>query len=324
MISMGWSRGPVENVHRLDSFRFKYMEKNKVTTSAADTAASRRRKRFDVKGQAGAASKDELESGRQPGEGTDRQYIVALARGMEVLGAFKAKEGPLGNHELSERTGIPAATISRITYTLTRLGFLEFNPRQENYELGGSTLALGQVALARRDIRKVAAPLMQELAEGANANVGLGIRDRRMMIYIETCEGSGLVGLRLFNGSRIPLATTAMGRAYLAAIGEEERRQILDELRPHFGTEWAMVLQGIEKAARDMERDGYCTSCGEWQRYINGAGTVIKLSDGALYGLNIGGPSYILTEDEIRNVQGPKLVEVANKIRDAVSAKPLA
>lgn len=300
------------------------MEKNKRTTSTEDVATQRRRKRVDVKGQAGDGLRDEGETTRQTADGSDRQYIVALARGMEVLGAFRAKEGPLGNHELSERTGIPAATISRITYTLSRLGFLEFNPRQENYELGGSTLALGQIALARRDIRKIAAPLMQELAESANANVGLGIRDRRMMIYIETSEGSGLVGLRLFNGSRIPLATTAMGRAYLASIDENDRRQILDELRPHFGTEWATVMQGIEKAARDMERDGYCTSCGEWQRYINGAGTIIKLPDGALYGLNIGGPSYILTEDEIRNVQGPKLVEVARKIHDAMGAKSLA
>ncbi|NYT61604.1 IclR family transcriptional regulator [Alcaligenaceae bacterium] len=297
------------------------MEKNKVTASPEDSTVSRRRKRYDVKDQAGAAPKDKPATSRQSGDSADRQYIVALARGMEVLGAFRAKEGPLGNHELSERTGIPAATVSRITYTLSRLGFLEFNPRQENYELGGSTLALGQIALARRDIRKIAAPLMQQLAEGANANVGLGIRDRRMMIYIETCEGSGLVGLRLFNGSRIPLATSAMGRAYLSAIGDDERRQILDELRPHFGTDWAMVMQGIEKAARDMERDGYCTSCGEWQRYINGAGTVVRHSDGALYGLNIGGPSYILSEDEIRNVQGPRLVEVANKISDAVGIK---
>jgi len=252
-------------------------------------------------------------------DSSERQFVVALARGLDILKAFRPREGPLGNRELSERTGMPAATVSRLAYTLCRLGYLEFNPRQENYELGSSTLALGQVALARRNIRKVAAPLMQELADRSNGNVGLGILHKRMMLYIETCEGSGLIGLRLFNGSRIPIITSAMGRAYLARMEEGERERLLEVLQPQFGADWATAMVGLQKAMRDMDRYGFCTSLGEWQSYIHGAGTAIRLSDGSLYGLNLGGAAYLLPERELVEVYGPQLVEVAEKIRKAMS-----
>ncbi len=36
-----------------------------------------------------------------------RLFVTALARGLEVLGAFRAGEGPLGNQELARRTDIP-------------------------------------------------------------------------------------------------------------------------------------------------------------------------------------------------------------------------
>ncbi|KCV63951.1 IclR family transcriptional regulator [Bordetella bronchiseptica] len=273
----------------------------------------RRRKPMETSSAGAAVARDDLK------DSTDRQFVVALARGLDILKAFRPREGPLGNRELSERTGMPAATVSRLAYTLCRLGYLEFNPRQENYELGSSTLALGQVAMARRNIRKVAAPLMQQLADSTNGNVGLGILHKRMMLYIETCEGSGLIGLRLFNGSRIPVATTAMGRAYLACMEEAERASLLEELRPQFGADWPTVLVGVQKAMRDMERDGFCTSLGEWQSYIHGAGTALRLSDGSLYGMNLGGAAYLLPERELTEVYGPQLVEVAEKIRKAMS-----
>jgi DNA-binding IclR family transcriptional regulator len=54
----------------------------------------------------------------------DRQFVNGLARGLEVLRAFRPDDGPLGNHALAERTGLPRSTVSRLTYTLTSLGYL--------------------------------------------------------------------------------------------------------------------------------------------------------------------------------------------------------
>ena len=62
---------------------------------------------------------------RAPGHvNGDRKFVTALARGLEVLRAFTPTEGLLGNGEIAERTGLPKPTVSRLTYTLTKLGYL--------------------------------------------------------------------------------------------------------------------------------------------------------------------------------------------------------
>ncbi|MBW2688717.1 MAG: helix-turn-helix domain-containing protein, partial [Deltaproteobacteria bacterium] len=52
----------------------------------------------------------------------DRQFVTALARGLEVLRCFKPRDRHLGNQDIAERTGLPKPTVSRLTYTLTRMG----------------------------------------------------------------------------------------------------------------------------------------------------------------------------------------------------------
>lgn len=272
-----------------------------------DPVVVSRMRRGRHRGQDGADAQDDDEA--------DRQFVVALARGLRVLGAYKAKDAPLGNSELAERTGIPAATVSRITHTLTKLGYLSFDEKRETYDIGGSTLALGHMALARINLRRVAVPLMQQLADRANANVGLGMRDRRMMLYVETCEGSGLVGLRLYPGSRIPIASSAMGRAYLSAMPEAQREALLEELAPQFGDEWPTVRRGVDKAVRDIARQGFCTSLGEWQKDIHGVAVpLVDPARNTVYAINLGGPAYMLRERDILEEHGPMLLDIRNQI----------
>ena len=66
----------------------------------------------------------------------DRQFVTALARGLEVLRAFGPGSGPLGNQEIAEFAGLPKPTVSRLTHTLTKLGYLNYLPRLGKYELG--------------------------------------------------------------------------------------------------------------------------------------------------------------------------------------------
>ena len=44
------------------------------------------------------------------GEGHDRQFVVALSRGLDVLRCFRANEPMLGNQEIAARTGLPKPT----------------------------------------------------------------------------------------------------------------------------------------------------------------------------------------------------------------------
>ncbi|GGC63194.1 IclR family transcriptional regulator [Chelatococcus reniformis] len=257
---------------------------------------------------------------RRPREGAadaegGRLFVAALARGLEVLGAFRARDGALGNQELAERTGLPKPTISRITHTLMQLGYLTYNPRLANYELGARTLSLAFAALSNLDIRRIARPLMQTLADSGNMNISLSLRDRLQILAVETCEGSALIGLRLPAGTRMPIGNTSMGKAWLASAPEPERATVLDALRRQAPDDWPRLKRAVELAVTEVAEHGYCTSIGEWQRDINGAAAPIVMPDGrGVYVLALGGPAYLLSEEQIAGRYGRMLADTASQI----------
>ncbi len=156
--------------------------------------------------------------GPRPAAHGDRKFITALARGLEVLRVFTPTEALLGNGEIAERTGLPKPTVSRLTYTLTKLGYLAHVERLAKYQLAPAALALGYTALANIRIRQLARTHMQELADYAGAVVALGTRDRLDLIYLELARSKHGAMLRLLQGSRLPITTTAMGRALIAGM----------------------------------------------------------------------------------------------------------
>lgn len=251
----------------------------------------------------------------------DRNFVMALARGLEILRAFRPSDGLLSNQEIAARTGIPKPTVSRLTYTLTKLGYLSYSERLERYQLGTGVLALGYSSLASMGIRQVGRPLMQEFADDTGASVSLGSRDRLSMVYLENCHGQGALTLRLQVGSRVPVATTAMGRAFLAALPEAEREYLLDHIRRKDEQAWPRVRQGIEQAVADYQEKGYCISAGDWERDVNAVGVPLVLDDGSdVVAFNAGGPSFRLPREELDRHLGPRLVNLVRTVESRLSS----
>ena len=178
----------------------------------------------------------------------DRQFIASLHKGLDVLRNLAHVNRPLGNKELSSLTGFPKATVSRITYTLARLGYLRYLPDNGKYVLGLPVLGLGYACLAGLNFAEAAKPLMQELADHANSMVALGSRDEFSMLYVAESHSRGPVSLQLRAGSRISMVRSAMGRAYLAGLPEPERVPLLAALAQHTGDKWPAHREQIEVA----------------------------------------------------------------------------
>ena len=79
--------------------------------------------------------------------GKDRQFVTALARGLEILRCFNPGERYLGVTELARRTGLPKPTVSRLAGTLTKLGYLSFSGHYGQYQLAPGVLSLGYAAM---------------------------------------------------------------------------------------------------------------------------------------------------------------------------------
>jgi DNA-binding IclR family transcriptional regulator len=249
---------------------------------------------------------------------TDRSFVVALSRGLDVLRAFQPNDGLLGNQEIAARTNLPKPTVSRLTHTLTKLGYLTPVPRFEKYQLAPPALALGYAALANLGVRHLSEPFREQLMRETGGAVAIGGRDRYSMIYFGQSR-AGVVNVQLDVGSRIPIATTAMGRAYLWSLPDDERTALLRELREHYGSRWPKMRDGIERAGETVAKHGFTISAGEWQDDVHAVGVALTLNDGTgPYAFNCGAPAFRFTEDRLRNDIGPRLVAMVRNIEAAL------
>jgi DNA-binding IclR family transcriptional regulator len=252
----------------------------------------------------------------------DRKFVVALARGLEVLRAFNPGEGLLGNQEIASRTGLPKATVSRLTYTLMRLGYLSHFDRLGKYQLAPAAMLLGYSALANMRLREVARPFMQELADYSRASVGLGSRDRLSLVYIENCRSRAGVTLRLDVGARIPIATTAMGRALISALPAYEREFLFAHIARNEGGRWPRVHAGLEQAIEDVARRGFTLSDGEWQPDVSAVGVPLVPADGSgVFALNCGAPAYQIARERLEWDIGPRLVNLVRNVEIALTSR---
>lgn len=247
--------------------------------------------------------------------GEDRYYITALARGLDVLSCFRSGDRSLSNQQIAERCGLPKSTVTRITYTLTRLGYLVQLPDGGRYALGNATLALGSATLARMDIRQMARPLMHELAEFSGATVAIAVRDKLSMIYVEVSHSTAALALTLQVGSRIPLATSAIGRAYMARASEQERAEILNRASELDDQAYANVVTGLERALADDREFGCAASFGDWQKNVNGIAIGFRpVSGNSAMAINCGGPSSSLSPEFLLDEVRPRLLELAQRL----------
>jgi len=167
------------------------------------------------------------------------------------------------------------------------------------------------------DVRQVARPLMQELADRTQAMVSLGMRDRLSMIYVENCRSESALTLSLDVGSRIPVATTAMGRAYLALCSETQRTALLDRIRDRDPGSWPQARERIERALAEYRELGVCTSFGDWQKDVNAIAVAFHAPGGrSVMAINCGGPGINLSPEFLLQQVRPQMVALAHRLEE--------
>lgn len=245
-----------------------------------------------------------------------KDEVSALARGLAVLKVVADANQPLSNRELAEGTGIPKATVSRLVATLLSAGYLRQAPGSERYNLGAATLQLGSAYLRTFDFRQRARLHLAELAETAGANVHLAVRDGLDMLLIDTLRPcSALILSRMDVGSRMTMATSAAGRAYLAALPLAQRDAAYEDIRASVGEgAWPRMAMRLAAVMDEYGRLGFCTSFGEWHPDIHALGFSLRGIEGELYGVSVGGPAYKLPPDWLLEKVAPALLEARRAI----------
>jgi DNA-binding IclR family transcriptional regulator len=244
--------------------------------------------------------------------------VTALARGLAVLRCVAAAHAPISNRELTEQTGIPKATLSRITATLVNAGFLLRLADSERFVLTASVLELSHGFLRNFDIRARSRPFLIELAERTALSVHLAVRDRLDMVVIDAIRPrSAVLVSRLEVGSRIDMPRTAVGRAYLAALDAPERGKMLVALQAATGDDWALIGGRLDAALQETAAQGFAIATGEWHEGLNAIAAGFVGPAGERYAVNCGGAAHQCPRDWLIERAVPALTEcIANIVRE--------
>ena len=235
----------------------------------------------------------------------------SLERGVEILRAFRPGSELLGNGELTERTGLPKSTVSRLTQTLVRLGLLHAEVDSRAYRLAPAVLSLAHAMRTGSRVLAVAAPLMRRLAEQERINVGLAAADRGEMVYLESIRYARRVSFRtVVSGQRVPMELTSLGRAWLASCPATERAALDSLFKARRQRPWQSLRADLEAAIQSVHREGYCAA--SWQPEVVAVAAPLVASDG-VYALNV---SVLSTEasDAIVARLAPRLLALRNEV----------
>lgn len=251
---------------------------------------------------------------------TDRQFVTALARGLDILRCFTEKRAELSSSEIAQLTGLPQPTAWRLCYTLVKCGFLVSLPSKDKLRLGMPVLGLGLAALSMTHFGEVVQQEMQRLADDFHAAVSIAVPDRLEMLVLKRARSDGMLLVNLHVGSRLPIATSSLGWAYAASLPEAERAQLLEQLAAAHGDDWPQLREHMTQAIAGFDRRGYVVNSSHYHPEINAiAVPIVGEQPRDTMVITCGGPATLVRVPQLENEVAPRLLELAATIR-AVNA----
>jgi len=237
----------------------------------------------------------------------------SLERGLQLLRSFRVGVPVLSNAELSERTGLPRPTVSRLTRSLVDSGFLAYDHDSRGYRLTVAVLSLAQAFRYDIPVIDIALPLLKKVAGGEKINVSLAVADQLEMVYLESVrESRHGVFRRAEQGSRFPMELTASGRAYLAGLNLLQRDTLLNKLASRHVSDWLKIRGEIDEAVQEIDRVGYCVA--SWQPGLTAIAAPLVAPDRSLYSVSIGFHLVAGQQQELVQRYAPMLLQLVDDI----------
>lgn len=211
--------------------------------------------------------------------------IQALDRALSILELFDEGTAELKITEISARTGLHKSTAHSLLKTMQRRGYIEQDAESGKYRLGLSLLDKGNLVLQRLDIRTAAKPHLAALSADTGQTTHLVVFDGAEGIYIDKVDGEKAAIRYSRIGRRVPLHSSAAGKALLAFLPRAEADALIASYRlfeqtPRTITDAALLAEELER----VRRQGFAVDDQENEAGVRCAAVPIYGSGGALAG----------------------------------------
>lgn len=206
--------------------------------------------------------------------------IDSLRRGMEVLRCFQPGENALTVAEIARRLDLPRTTARRLLNTLAAHDFLSGVPDRDAFRLHVASFVLGQAVLSGSELVRSATPVLQWLANRHALHCLLCVRDRGDMLVLAHQAGAGTAHCPLGAGTRLPIARTAPGHAWLWTQPVATQGEWLTPMRASANPAEHTHAAAIYQAFHDLVQGGACASFGTWRSGVGFIAAPVALAGG--------------------------------------------
>jgi DNA-binding IclR family transcriptional regulator len=249
-----------------------------------------------------------------------RYGLETVRRAIALLRSFSMEEPELGVTELSRRLNVHKSTVSRLLATLEMESLVARNSETGRYRLGVGLIELASLAVLNADLRRVARPMLCELADQTKETVNLAVRDQDGMVNVELIPS---LSRRVSNfgwvGRRTPLHASSTGKVFMAHLPESEWVLLLEGPLTSY-TEHTITDPGAlrEEFVRIRER-GYAVGLEELEIGLNAVAAPIMNHTGRVEAaVSTAGPSYRLSFEQIEDQAAQYVTNCAHRVSQAL------
>lgn len=218
----------------------------------------------------------------------DADYMLSLARGLSVIRAFGQGQATLSIADVARLTGFSRAAARRCLYTLSVLGYVAGVGGR--YELTPRILSLGTAYLGSSLVARVAQPVLERVSETLHESSSLAVLDDQEVVYLARAATQRILSIGLSVGSRLPAASTSMGRVLMAFCDDPDRARYLSRARlvrhtPHTITDKVRLRAELDR----VRAAGYAMVDQELEIGLRSIAVPVRRQDGGVVAaINVG------------------------------------
>lgn len=232
-----------------------------------------------------------------------------LLKGLQVLELVVGQSQSVRSSLVATELGLAKSNAHRVLKTLEHAGYIRQDPDTREFVASLKLWEMGFQIIERLDLRKAAAPLLQDLAQETGEAVHLSVLDHDEVIYIDKIDSPQPIGTYTRTGGRAPAYCVATGKALLAELDDTDLAPILANLQQHNGRT-ITDPEALRTELRATRARGYSINRGEWRESVWGLATVVRDSrNHVIAAVGVSGPDFRLSAPE-------RLEEMSVYVRD--------
>jgi DNA-binding IclR family transcriptional regulator len=183
--------------------------------------------------------------------------VPALERAFQIIDMLAMSSIGLSKTDIASKLGIPYSTAFNLLSTMEANDYARKDQESGKYYLGFKFLGLANIQKNDLNLCEVAAPALEKLVRTTGITGHLGILDRGEAIYIDKRESNSFFKINTWVGKRNYVHTSALGKALILDLSDEELRKIWKQELPKRTAKSITSLRKMKAELNSIRESGY-------------------------------------------------------------------